>query len=95
MGFGGVALYDVVTEHLNQSIDASADPEHRCTLRAELRAAESHVNALVEALRKSPDAPEPKAQLDKALAEAGRPEPGKVGEWLHTMTRSLHASSTS
>ena len=82
-------------EHLNQSIEASVDPKHRHRLRNELRAAEGHVNDLVEALRKSPDAREPRAQLDEALSEAGGPQPGRVGEWLHAVTRLLHGSSAS
>ena len=95
IGFGDVVLCQVVMEHLDQSIEASVDPEHRHMLRTELRAAESHVNGLVEALRKAPGSPETKVQLEAAVADVGRPEPGKVGEWLHALTRSLRGSSTS
>jgi len=95
VGYGDVALYEVVMEHLNQSIEASVDPKHRHRLRNELRAAEGHVNDLVGALRKSPDAREPRVQLDEALSEAGGPQPGKVSEWLHTMTELLHSGSSS
>ena len=92
-GFGGVALYDVVMEHLDQSIEASTNPEHRHRLRGELRTAEQHVNAVVEALRAKPDALDPKSQLDQALAQVDKPQEGRVHEWLQAVARSLHQST--
>jgi len=93
-GFYEAALWDVVREHLDQSIEASVDPEHRHALRNELRSADAHVDALVEALRSS-GGNDAKARLESAGREVGHPEPGHLAEWLRAVTRFVRGENQS